>query len=192
RDKKEVSMSVGEIANTLSEKEFYSAKSEPSTFVKAWTALLVETENLAKERNKFSESILTGVAEQVKTVASKKEEIRKKHMLFYQQLTSDKEKIYSEMQKAKSRYDESCVEAQSSHQKQERAPDEKLLDKLRKQASDSNIEMNNNKQLQELSESKTIALRNIWSGYVDLELSSLDESRSHLELALKFIEDIDA
>ncbi|CAG8515065.1 8350_t:CDS:10 [Acaulospora morrowiae] len=191
RDKKEVTMSVGEIANTLSEKEFYSAKSEPSTFIKAWTAILVETENLAKERNKFSESVLTGVTEQVKTVASKKEDIRKKHMSFYQQLTSDKEKIYSEVQKAKSRYDESCLEAQSSHQKQERAPDEKLLDKLRKQASDSNIEMNNNKQLQQLNESKTIALRNIWSGYVDLELSSLNESKSHLELALKVIEDID-
>ncbi|CAG8759076.1 4621_t:CDS:2, partial [Dentiscutata heterogama] len=68
-----------------------------------------------------------------KTVAVKKEETRKK---------------------AKEHYYECCVEAQSSKQKQERAPDERLLEKLRKQTLDHVIEMNNSKNMYILSISR--------------------------------------
>ncbi|CAG8504074.1 11876_t:CDS:10 [Acaulospora colombiana] len=210
KEKKEVSMSVGS-ANSLSERDFNNAKSEPSTFVKAWTTLLEETENIARERSKFSESLSTNLTEQIKAVATKKEEIRKKHASFHQQLTSDRDK-------AKSRYDEACVETQASQQKQERAPDERLLEKLRKQASENAIDMNNNKnsyilsiriankhkskyqnadvpalldQLQELNESKTTALKRIWNEYVDLDQSMLNDSKLHLEMMSEAIRNID-
>jgi hypothetical protein len=39
---------------------------------------LEETENIAKVRAKFSETLSTNVMEKVKAVAAKKEEIRKK------------------------------------------------------------------------------------------------------------------
>ncbi|KAF0420928.1 FCH-domain-containing protein [Gigaspora margarita] len=219
KDKKAVSMSVGEVANTLSEKDFNDAKSEPSTFLNAWTSILEETENIAKERFKFSESLSTIVMERVKTVAVKKEETRKKHMMFAQKLKSDRDKIYNETQKAKDHYYECCVEAQSSKQRQERAPDERLLEKLRKQTLDHVIEMNNSKNmyilsiiranehkkkyyhadlpalidlLQDLNESKIFALKRIWNEYVNLELNVLRDSQTHLDLACQNIKKIDA
>ncbi|CAG8754267.1 9858_t:CDS:2, partial [Racocetra fulgida] len=109
KEKKAVSMSVGDVANTLSEKDFNDAKSDPGTFLNAWTAILEGTENIAKERFKFSESLSTIIMDRVKAVAVKKEETRKK---------------------AKEHYYECCVEVQSSKQKQERAPDERVLDKV--------------------------------------------------------------
>ncbi|CAG8627980.1 13940_t:CDS:10, partial [Cetraspora pellucida] len=219
KDKKAVSMSVGDVANTLSEKDFNDAKSDPGTFLNAWTAILEETENVAKERFKFSESLSTVIMERVKTVAIKKEETRKKHIMFAQKLKSDRDKIFNEMQKAKEHYYECCVEAQSSKQKQERAPDERILDKLRKQTLDDVVEMNNSKNmyilsiiranehkkkyyyedlpalidlLQELNESRIYAMKQIWNEYMDLELNVLRDSKTHLDLACQTIKKTDA
>ncbi|CAG8633452.1 10160_t:CDS:10 [Dentiscutata erythropus] len=196
----------------------YSTKKDKKA-VSMSVAILEETENIAKVRFKFSESLSTVVMERVKTVAVKKEEIRKKHMMFAQKLKSDRDKIYNETQKAKEHYYECCVEAQSSKQKQERAPDERLLEKLRKQTLDHVIEMNNSKNmyilsilranehkkkyyysdlpaltdlLQELNESKIFALKRIWNEYVDLELNVLRDSQMHLDLACQTIKNVDA
>ncbi|CAJ0626665.1 10805_t:CDS:2, partial [Entrophospora sp. SA101] len=69
------------------------------TTLKAWMTLLEETDNIAKEKLKLSETITSSIMEQVKLVSTKKEEIRKKHSNFAQKLASDRDKIYSEKQK---------------------------------------------------------------------------------------------
>nr|CAG8531092.1 8011_t:CDS:10 [Entrophospora candida] len=172
------------------------AQIEKDTTLKAWMTLLEETDNIAKEKLKLSETITSSIMEQVKLVSTKKEEIRKKHSNFAQKLASDRDKIYSEKQKAKSRYDE-CS--------------------LRKQAEHDLIEMNNSKNLYVLSirvanevkkkyynrdipalidvnlnESRINALKQIWDDYVDYELSSLRESKQHLELARQVIREVDS
>ncbi|RHZ77479.1 hypothetical protein Glove_177g134 [Diversispora epigaea] len=217
KEKKAVTMSIGDVANTLSEKDFNEAKSEPSTFLNAWTRILEETENVAKERHKFSESISTNIMEELKTVSIKKEEMRKKHMQFSSKLALERDKVHSENQKAKARYNESCLEVLNSQQKQEKAPDEKVLEKLRKQTQEAIIDMNNNKnlyilsirisnehkhkyynsdmpslidQLQELDGSRTSALKRIWEDYVNLELNVLNDSISHLNSARRNVQSI--
>ncbi|CAG8576472.1 4892_t:CDS:10 [Diversispora eburnea] len=218
KEKKAISMSIGDVANTLSEKDFNEAKSEPSTFLNAWARILEETENVAKERYKFSESISTKIMEELKTVSIKKEEMRKKHIQFSNKLALERDKMYSENQKAKARYNESCLEALNSQQKQEKAPDEKVLEKLRKQTQEAIIDMNNNKnlyilsirmtnehkhkyynsdipslidQLQELNESRTNALKRIWDDCVNLELNVLNDSIKHLNSTRRDVQSID-
>ncbi|CAJ0889043.1 5338_t:CDS:10 [Entrophospora sp. SA101] len=75
------------------------AQIEKDTTLKAWMTLLEETDNIAKEKLKLSETITSSIMEQVKLVSTKKEEIRKKHSNFAQKLASDRDKIYSEKQK---------------------------------------------------------------------------------------------
>ncbi|CAJ0912357.1 1878_t:CDS:2, partial [Entrophospora sp. SA101] len=50
----------------------------------------------------------------------------------------------------------------------------------------------NNPQLQDLNESRINALKQIWDDYVDYELSSLRESKQHLELARQVIREVDS
>ncbi|CAG8725377.1 5701_t:CDS:2, partial [Ambispora leptoticha] len=144
KDKKSIALSVGENALSSNQTET-GASFETSTIIKAWGCLLEEIENIAKDRSSFAELLSTTVIEKIKGVISKKEESRKKHMIFAQKLISDRDKIYAEKQKAKTRYDESCIEAQNSLQKQERALDEKTLEKLKKQSLQDEVDMRNNK-----------------------------------------------
>ncbi|RGB41255.1 hypothetical protein C1646_663191 [Rhizophagus diaphanus] len=173
KDKKALAMTVGDFPK---ENDTEVDVESGSTFLKAWSTILEETDNIAKERAKFSETLSTNVMEKVKTVATKKEEIRKKHMEFAQKLVTDRDKIYSERKKVKTRYDECCVEVQSSQQKLDRSTDEKISEK----------------QLQELNESRIVALKSIWDDYVNFEISVLEESKKHLDISLQVINDVDS
>ncbi|CAB4486141.1 uncharacterized protein OCT59_022264 [Rhizophagus irregularis] len=215
KDKKALAMTVGDFPK----ENDTEVDVESSTFLKAWSVILEETDNIAKERAKFSETLSTNVMEKVKTVATRKEEIRKKHMEFAQKLVTDRDKIYSERKKVKTRYDECCVEVQSSQQRLDRSTDDKVLEKLKNQKIQDIIEMNNNKnlyilsirvsnnlkkkyyhsdipalidQLQELNESRIVALKSIWDDYVNFEISVLEESKNHLDTSLQIINDVDS
>ncbi|PKC08302.1 FCH-domain-containing protein [Rhizophagus irregularis] len=172
KDKKALAMTVGDFPK----ENDTEVDVESSTFLKAWSVILEETDNIAKERAKFSETLSTNVMEKVKTVATRKEEIRKKHMEFAQKLVTDRDKIYSERKKVKTRYDECCVEVQSSQQRLDRSTDDKVLEK----------------QLQELNESRIVALKSIWDDYVNFEISVLEESKNHLDTSLQIINDVDS
>ncbi|PKY45865.1 FCH-domain-containing protein [Rhizophagus irregularis] len=172
KDKKALAMTVGDFPK----ENDTEVDVESSTFLKAWSVILEETDNIAKERAKFSETLSTNVMEKVKTVATRKEEIRKKHMEFAQKLVTDRDKIYSERKKVKTRYDECCIEVQSSQQKLDRSTDDKVLEK----------------QLQELNESRIVALKSIWDDYVNFEISVLEESKNHLDTSLQVINDVDS
>ncbi|RIA98362.1 hypothetical protein C1645_731713 [Glomus cerebriforme] len=191
KDKKALAMTVGDVS-TFPKENDAEDNVESSTFLKAWSIILEETENIAKERAKFSETLSTNVMEKVKTVAAKKEEIRKKHMEFAQKLVADRDKVYAERKKVKARYDECCMEVQNSQQKLDRSSDDKVLEKLKNQKIQDIIEMNNNKQLQELNESRIVAVRNIWNDYVNFEISVLRESKNHLDVANQAINNVDS
>ncbi|CAG8475963.1 12432_t:CDS:10 [Funneliformis caledonium] len=218
KDKKALAMTVGDVSTSPKEND-NEADVEASTFLKAWSVILDETENIAKERAKFSETLSTRVMEKVRTVSAKKEEIRKKHMEFAQKLINERDKAYTERKKAKTRYDECCVEVQNSQQKLERASDDKIYEKLQHQLAQDKVEMNNNKnlyiltirvsnelkkkyyhsdvpalinQLQELNESRIIAVRNIWDDYMEFEIALLRESKNHADVARQAINNIDS
>ncbi|CAH1761505.1 3370_t:CDS:10 [Entrophospora sp. SA101] len=156
------------------------AQIEKDTTLKAWMTLLEETDNIAKEKLKLSETITSSIMEQVKLVSTKKEEIRKKHSNFAQKLASDRDKIYSEKQKAKSRYDE----CSNLYVLSIRVANE-VKKKYYNRDIPALIDVN-------LNESRINALKQIWDDYVDYELSSLRESKQHLELARQVIREVDS
>ncbi|CAI2169478.1 9273_t:CDS:10 [Funneliformis geosporum] len=202
KDKKALAMTVGDVSTSQKENDS-EFDVDSSTFLKAWSVILDETENIAKERAKFSDILSTRVIEKVRTVSAKKEEIRKKHMEFAQKLINERDKAYTERKKSKTRYDECCVEVQNSQQKLERASDDKIFDKnlyilairvsneLKKKYYHSDVPALIN-QLQELNESRIIAVRNIWDDYMGFELALLSDSKNHADMARLAINNIDS
>jgi len=67
------------------------------------------------------------------------------HIQFAQKLLAERDRSAQERDKAKTHYDASCDEVESSKQKQERAYDEKNQEKLRKTYYQDILDMNNNK-----------------------------------------------
>ncbi|CAJ0825887.1 1425_t:CDS:10 [Entrophospora sp. SA101] len=168
RDKKVIVMSIGESASSIAT-DFDINKDSRYYFcttLKAWMTLLEETDNIAKEKLKLSETITSSIMEQVKLVSTKKEEIRKKHSNFAQKLASDRDKIYSEKQK--NLYVLSI----------------RVANEVKKKYY--------NRDIPALIDSRINALKQIWDDYVDYELSSLRESKQHLELARQVIREVDS
>lgn len=46
--------------------------------------------------------------------------------------------------------------------------------------------------MQELNESRIVALKSIWDDYVNFEISVLEESKNHLDTSLQVINDVDS
>ncbi|CAG8462865.1 5780_t:CDS:10 [Paraglomus occultum] len=217
KDRRIIGLSVGDATGSPRDPE-YDASTESSTFVKAWAVILQETENMAKDRAEFSENLSTIIFDEIKSLALKQEEARKKHFTFAAKLGSDRDKIYAEKQKAKSNYDEKCAEVLQAQQKLDKAQDEKTLEKLRKEHQQDIIERNISKNLyllalrvanaqkkkyslidlpaildhmQELNENRVRAVKYIWDEYVDFELSALSNSEQHLEIIKQALEEVD-
>ncbi|KAF9895524.1 hypothetical protein BX616_009488, partial [Lobosporangium transversale] len=115
------------------------------TTSKAWSGILNDTEALSRDRQLFSESIISKVYDPLKVLANKKDEARKKHIQFAQKLLAERDRSAQERDKAKSKYDTSCEEVESAKQKQERAYDEKNQERLKRSYYQDILDMNNNK-----------------------------------------------
>ncbi|KAF9362966.1 hypothetical protein BGX34_005181 [Mortierella sp. NVP85] len=190
-----------------------SSFGDGTTTSRAWTAILNDTEALAKDRQVFSELLISKVYDPLKTLASKKDEARKKKLL------TERDKSVQERDKAKAKYDASCEEVETSKQKQERAFDEKNQEKLKKSYFQDILDMNNNKNsyvlalqvanthrrkyyeqdlpelsnnMQALDESRIDGLKEIWTGYIGLESKLTTDAQTHLDAMLSAVYSIDA
>ncbi|KAJ3058788.1 hypothetical protein HK102_010316, partial [Quaeritorhiza haematococci] len=161
---------------------------DESTTQKAWSTILLETENIAKDRLTFSESLSNDVSDKLKSLALKKEEARKKHITFAQRILAEREKVYAEKEKAKQKYYESCDVVEMTKMKHDRAPDEKSQGKLKRQWHQEILDMNNNKNIYILS----LASSNAWKQKyfrhdIPSLLSAMNDLTSSTALGLKKI-----
>ncbi|KAG2171285.1 hypothetical protein INT43_002907 [Umbelopsis isabellina] len=183
----------------------------------AWTSLLQQTELVAKTRHQLAEDLTTGINDVLKSVASKKEEARKKHVNFYHKLRSDRDKAYSEKDKAKQAYDEACVEVENLRAKLERGTGDQ--EKYNKQIDQAIIDRNNAKnvyilaigvanaeknkyfdsdipdlsnRLQGLNNSRIQAGQQLLTNYISLDTQALNASIDHLNTTLTTVGQIDA
>ncbi|KAG0292801.1 hypothetical protein BGZ98_002458 [Dissophora globulifera] len=201
------------------EPDFGSGMADGSTTSRAWTCILNDTEALARDRQSFSEALITKVHDPLKVLAIKKDESRKKHIQFAQKLLAERDRSAQERDKAKSKYDTSCEEVESSKQKQERAYDDRNHEKLKRAYYQDILDMNNNKNsyvlalqvlnthrqkyydqdlpelsnnMQILDESRIEGLKQIWEGYITLETNLTADARAHLDSMLSSVHAIDA
>ncbi|KAF8318394.1 hypothetical protein DL93DRAFT_2075793 [Clavulina sp. PMI_390] len=112
-----------------------------STLHTALSSLVDALDRTAQEHMSFSEVLSIQVADDLKALAKKKEETRKKHSSFYAKLVNDRDAVYNGRIKAQSKYYSHCEEFESSRQKQERAGDDKHAQRAAKQAEDSQTSM---------------------------------------------------
>lgn len=167
-----------------------------------WTTQLTTLESVAAEHERFSKDIVNHVAEPLKVLGVKYEELRKRHAEYASKLEKERDTTYGDLQKMKGKYDASCQEVESKRKKTESAFDYSKT-KAQNAYAQQIVEMNNTKNsylinlnvvnsqkekyyheyipdlldsLQDLSESRTIKLNSIWLEAAHLEAGTLKRS----------------
>lgn len=184
-----------------------------SASLTTWTTQLTAVESHAAERDKFASELVAQVAEPLKQAAAQYEELRKCHVDFHAKLEKERDSSYSELKKAKGKYDGACQEVEARRKKMESSFDH---GKSKAQAAYQQqiLEMNNIKNmylisinvtnkmkekyfheyvpelldgLQDLNETRVTKLNSVWSLAAQLEKASLSKSMDHMSHLLNEI-----
>ncbi|KAK3328372.1 hypothetical protein B0T19DRAFT_188968 [Cercophora scortea] len=198
KSRKSASLSVGDTP-TMTPGSLESAS------LTTWTTHLTTLEARADEHERFGNDLVGQVAEPLKSVSTRFEELRKRHAEYAEKLEKEREGSYADLRKTKAKYDAACQEVESKRKKTESA-----FDKAKAQSAfqQTTLEMNNvknsyliainvtNKQkekyyheylpevmdsLQDLWEFRTIKLNGLWSLAAHLEASMLQQSMGQVE-----------
>jgi hypothetical protein len=159
----------------------------------------------ADEHERYGNDLINKVAEPLKHMSVRFEELRKRHAEYAEKLEREKDSSYADLRKMKGKYDAACQEVESKRKKTESA-----FDKAKAQSSFQQqiLEMNNvkntyliainvtNKQkekyyyeylpevmdsLQDLSEFRTLRLNGLWTLASKLEAGMLQQSSSQVD-----------
>ncbi len=184
-----------------------------SASLTTWTTQLTTVESRAAEHDQFGNHLVSQVAEPLRAIALRYEDIRKRQTDYAERLEKERDKTYSDLKKIKHKYDEACQEVENKRKKSESAFD---YSKTKAQnAYQAQIhEMNNvkntyliairatNKQkemyyheyvpdlldsLQELNETRTAKLNHYWTVAATLENKMLKKSSDFVTYLLQEI-----
>lgn len=176
-----------------------------SASVTTWTTQLTTLESRAKEHDNYANDLITKVAEPMKVLGTRFEEVRKKHAEYADKLEKERDSSYAELRKTKGKYDAVCQEVESKRKKSESS-----FDKAKAQSAYQQqiIEMNNikntylisinvtNKQkemyyheylpelldsLQDLNEFRVLKLNGLWTFASQLEMGMLQQSQGLIQ-----------
>ncbi|KAK3685748.1 hypothetical protein B0T22DRAFT_228157 [Podospora appendiculata] len=193
KSRKSASLSVGDTP-TMTPGSLESAS------LTTWTTHLTTLEALADEHERFGNDLVGQVAEPLKYMATRFEEVRKRQAEYAEKLEKEREGSYADLRKTKAKYDSACQEVESKRKKTESA-----FDKAKAQSAfqQTTLEMNNvknsyliainvtNKQkekyyheylpevmdsLQDVWEFRTMKLNGLWSLAAHLETNMLQQS----------------
>lgn len=84
-----------------------------SASLTTWTVQLSTVEARAAEHDRFSSELLQQVADPLKNIATKYEEIRKSHAEYALKLEKERDISYGDLKKSKGRYDGACQEVEN-------------------------------------------------------------------------------
>lgn len=186
------------ITSTLPETDLDS--SQHSASLTTWTTQLTTLEARADEHERYGNDLINRVAEPLKHVGLRFEELRKRHADYAEKLEKERDTSYSDLRKVKTKYDAVCQEVETRRKKAESS-----FDKAKSQSAfqQQMYEMHNvkntyliavnvtNKQkekyyheyvpelmdsLQDLSEFRTLKLNGLWSLAAQLEAGMLQQS----------------
>ncbi len=90
---------------------------DSSASLTTWSTQLSTLESRAAEHDRYSSELLLQVADPLKNIAVKYEEIRKSHAEFAAKLEKERDMSYSELRKTKGRYDGVCQEVENRRKK---------------------------------------------------------------------------
>ncbi|TAQ83983.1 hypothetical protein B7494_g7692 [Chlorociboria aeruginascens] len=173
-----------------------------SASLTTWTTQLTTLESRAAEHDRYGGELISHIADPLRVIATRYEELRKRHAEFADKLEKERDNTYGELRKMKGKYDASCQEVENKRKKAESSFDyskTKAQNSYQQQILDMHNVKNSylisinvtNKQkekyyqeyvpdllnsLQDLSESRTTKLNGIWSLAAQLELGMLKRS----------------
>ena len=84
-----------------------------------WTTQLSTLESRASEHDRYSSDLAVQIAEPVKKLAARYEELRKSHVDFASTLERERDTSYSELRKTKTKYDGACQEVENRRKRVE-------------------------------------------------------------------------
>ncbi|CAI4215237.1 unnamed protein product [Parascedosporium putredinis] len=184
------------------EKE-YSAKL--NALAKRIVGKLTTIEQRATEHDKYGNDLITRVADPLKSLGLRVEDLRKRHIEHSERLEKERDSSYSDLRKMKAKYDAACQELESKRKKTESSFDKaKAQSGYQQQLMDTNNVKNTylisinvtNKQkekyfheyvpelmdsLQDLSEFRTLKLNDLWTLASQLERGMLEQSRGLMD-----------
>ncbi|KAG4306321.1 hypothetical protein PORY_000309 [Pneumocystis oryctolagi] len=148
-----------------------------SASVTTWENILNNTENLAKERQIFSEELQIRVSDSLKALAAKTDDLRKKHIIFSEKLLEDREKVYMELRKnildmnnAKNNYIIAIHVANAHKNKYFFSDIPDILDSM-----------------QDINELRVQSMNSIWTTAANLEIAMFSRCKEHLANTIEFV-----
>ncbi|KAK4122378.1 FCH-domain-containing protein [Parathielavia appendiculata] len=198
KTRKSASLSVGDTP-TMTPGSLESAS------LTTWTTHLTTLEARADEHERYGNDLITKVADPMKHMSVRFEELRKRHAEYAEKLEKERDSSYADLRKMKGKYDAACQEVETKRKKTESA-----FDKAKAQSSFQQqiLEMNNVKNtyliainvtnkykekyyfeylpeimdsLQDLSEFRTLRLNGLWTLASKLEANMLQQSSSQVD-----------
>lgn len=94
-----------------------------SASLTTWTTQLSTLEARAAEHDRYSSDLVTQIAEPLKVLATRYEELRKSHAEYAGKIERERDASYSDLRKQKGRYDGACQEVENRRKKTESAFD---------------------------------------------------------------------
>ncbi|KAL9103541.1 MAG: hypothetical protein Q9163_001419 [Psora crenata] len=199
--KKSTSLSVGDSPSV-------TPGSLESASLTTWTTQLSTLEARAAEHDQYSAELQLQIADPLRNLAIRYEELRKSHAEYAARLERERDISYSDLKKTKGRYDGSCQEVENRRKKTESSYDmgkskaqnayQQQLMEMRNVKNTYLININvTNKQkeryyheylpelldgLQDLAETRVNQLNSLWIQANDLEMGALTRSNDHLRL----------
>ncbi|KAI9842923.1 MAG: hypothetical protein M1837_006755 [Sclerophora amabilis] len=178
-----------------------------------WTTQLQTVESRASEHDRFSAELVSHLADPLKNLSVRYEEIRKRHVEYAAKLERERDSSYAELKKMKGSYDSVCQDVESKRKKVDSAFDygkSKAQNAYQQQLSEMHNVKNTylisinvtNKQkekyyheyvpdlldsLQDLSETRVAKLNSLWSHAAQLETNVLTRSTDNLQHLTKEI-----
>lgn len=110
--------------------------------VVAWKEVLIQTENISKEKKQLANNFEANVASNLNKLQSKYTAIKDRWKAFDDELTSIRDKNFNEMSLRKRQYDAACESMESQRSKALKSSSDKAQDKLAKKETEMNISKN--------------------------------------------------
>lgn len=88
-----------------------------------WTVQLTTLESRASEHDRLSSELISHLAEPLKILGLRAEELRKQHAEYAARLEKERDGTYGDLRKTKGRYDSTCQEVENRRKKVDSAFD---------------------------------------------------------------------
>lgn len=94
-----------------------------SASMTTWTVQLTTLESRAAEHDRFSSQIISGLADPLRNLAGRYEDLRKQHAEYAAKLEKERDGSYAELKNTKGKYDKVCQEVENRRKKIESSYD---------------------------------------------------------------------